>query len=89
MPEKSPKPVLNHDLRGFRLQMTPRKSLGQVARGAEVHRSLLSRIETGNRAITVDCARRLARFYSRATGRRVTVEILDMAERSAARPTNE
>ena len=71
------------DLRSFRLQLTPRRTLGQVARGAQVHRSVLSRVETGRREITVGCARRLAQFYSRVTGRRVTLgEILEMAERA-------
>jgi predicted transcriptional regulator len=73
------------DLRSFRQQLTPRRTLGQVARGAQVDRSLLSRIETGTRAITADCARRLARYYSRVAGRRVTAgEILDMAECASA-----
>jgi hypothetical protein len=74
------------DLRGFRQSLTPRKTLGQAARGAEIDKSLLSRIETGKKGISVLCARRLARFYSRATGQSVTAgEILDMAELALAR----
>ena len=81
------------DLRGFRQSLTPRKTLGQVARGAQIDKSLLSRIETGKKEISILCARRLARFYSRAAGRSVTAgEILDRAElavvRRAARRRN-
>jgi Helix-turn-helix domain len=74
------------DLRGFRERLIPRKTLGQAARGARVDKSLLSRVETGKQKISTFCARRLARFYSRVTGRCVTAgEVLDMAELSAAR----
>ena len=75
------------DLRAFRLQLKPRKTLRQVARGAQMDTALLSRLETGGRAIRVTHARRLARFYSRVTGIHITAgEIFEMcrARRRAA-----
>lgn len=74
------------DLRAFRLQLRPRKSLRQVARGAQLNESLLSRMETGSRVISGTYARRLARYYSRVTGTRITAgEIFNMGERATER----
>lgn len=74
------------DLRSFRQQVTPGATLGKVAGAAKVHKSLLSRIETGRRAISLACARKLARYYSQITGRRLTVgRIVELAERAKAR----
>jgi helix-turn-helix protein len=74
------------DLRSFRERLTPSKTLGQVALGARVDKSLLSKLEQGKRPVTAACARRLARFYSRVTGSRVTAgHVVDMVERAAGR----
>lgn len=74
------------DLRRFRESLTPRKTMGQVSRGARIDKSLLSRFELGKKEISAVCARRLARFYSRATGRTVTAgEVVDMALLAVAR----
>ena len=78
--------AVSPDLRTFRESLEPRKTLGQVARGVQVDKSHLSRIEIGKREISAYVARALARFYSKVAGRPVTVgEIMNMAERSAAR----
>jgi len=70
------------DLRTFRQGLVPGLTLGQVARGAQVNRSLLSRIETGKQRITASCACNLARYYSRVSGQSVTAgQVFDMAER--------
>jgi transcriptional regulator with XRE-family HTH domain len=76
-----PTPADLLDLRGLRESLVPRPSLREVACGAGIETALLSRIETGRKEISLLLARRLARFYSRATGRSVTAgEIFDRAE---------
>jgi transcriptional regulator with XRE-family HTH domain len=74
------------DLRGFRQSLAPRLTQREVASGAGIDKAMLSRLENGSREISPLYARRLARFYSRITGQRVTAgEILDMAELAVAR----
>jgi transcriptional regulator with XRE-family HTH domain len=86
MSEPEAMQVVLPDLRTFRESLDPRRTLGQVARGVQVDKSHLSRIEIGKREISAYLARALAQFYSQVAGRSVTVgEIMDMAERSAAR----
>lgn len=81
---RSSRPFL--DLRSSRQSLAPRRTLGQVARGAQVDKSLLSRIERGTQGISCPFARHLARYYSRVTGKCVTPgEVFNMVERGRAR----
>ena len=58
----------------------------QVARGAQLDETLLSRVETGSRVMSGTYARRLAQYYSRVTGTSINAgEIFNMGERSSAR----
>ena len=69
------------DLRAFREGLSPCLTLREVEDGTGIDKSALSRIETGRKVISRQYARRLAQFYSQATGRSVTPgEVLDMAE---------
>jgi len=78
--------LVDLDLRSFRERLTPPKSLGQVALGAQVDKSQLSKLEQGKRPITAACARRLAQFYSQVSGSRVTVgHVVNMVELAAGR----
>ena len=80
------RPDQHPELRSFREAVAPQKSLTQVAQGAGMDKSHLSRLEMGKQGISLGTARSLAGFYSRVAGRPVTVdEIVSMAEQSAAR----